>query len=485
MLKETPNQIKIIDFFKNHPGQNFYLRELARELNLDPGNLSRELNILHEQGQLLKITQGNLAFYSLRYWGSPSFSVDNILRSESLRNYLKKIEPELIKFTQTLIRTPSVAGVNPEEEIAQLIFDKAKSFDLTSRLIAKDRRRPNLIIDLEQKPDPSESFFLFLGHLDTIGPGSIENWSYYPFSGHVAGGRIYGRGAADMKAGLACELFTLKLIHDLKIDLPIIPRLLLVSNEEGGSTSTPIFDIGMEYLLEEGWTQKALGAIYGYGGTLNVGIGHRGVLRARVTTQGEAIHTGNVKLQGREKSANAVTAMAEILLSFEKIKLPPTKHPSFPNHSNVITPGTMILHGGTAVSTIPDFCESVVEVRFLPGLNIKKVYHQLKEMAEKIAKQRGVKVELERFVRIPAVSLSPSEKIVQVVATACEKVYGQKVSTRGYGPANESFMLIQKGIPTVVFGPLGGKSHADNEFIYTNSLIKTLQVYLLVLLSYV
>lgn len=313
--------------------------------------------------------------------------------------------------------------------------------------------------------------------MDTIGIGEIDNWHYYPFSGHSAGGNIYGRGAIDMKAGIVAEMYTQAAIKDLGIDLPVSPRILLVSNEEGGSAATSIFDQGMEFLVGEGYV-AGVGAIYGYGGSYNVGIGHRGVLRIKVTTKGEAVHTGSIKWQEGEKGANAVTAMAEVLLALENLELPRVEHPCFVRHGNVITPGTMILHGGSAVSTVPDRCESVVEVRYLPGLKIDEVYEGIKGIIEGIATKRGVGVELARFVNIPAVCLSPTEKIVDAVSQAAEAVYGQQITARGYGPANESFMLIKRGIPTVVFGPLGGRAHSDNEFVEVASLAKTVSVYL-------
>lgn len=480
MSSTTPHQSEILAYLQKHI-RPVHLRELARRLKLDAGNLSRELKVLAAQGVIIKTRHANLSYFSIGSVSSVSRQRATFFPSH-LQHHFKRIEPDLIKFTQSLIRTPSIAGEQPEEKIAQLIFDKARGLGLFPRVVAKDRRRPNLVIDLASKLLPAKPIFLFLGHMDTIGIGEIDNWRYYPFSGHIAGGRIYGRGAADMKAGIACELFALKLIQDLKIELLVSPRILLVSNEEGGSTATPIFDIGMEHLIEEGLVEGTA-AIYGYGGSYNLGIGHRGVLRVRLATQGQAMHTGNLKWQRKERGMNAVTAMAEILLALENIKLPQTKHPSFPQHHNVITPGTMILHGGTAVSTVPDFCESVVEVRYLPGLDIRRVYHQIKEQAEKIASCRGIKVELERFVNIPAVSLSPTEKLVELLGQVCQSVYGRKISARGTGPANESFMLIKKGIPTVVFGPLGGCAHADDEFIYVDSLTKTIQVYLLTLMS--
>lgn len=407
----------------------------------------------------------------------------DLLDNSNVKKYLKKIERDLVKLCQSLIRIPSVSGENPEETIAQYIFDKAKEFKLSPKIIAKDRKRPNLVIDLDNKSSRKKPRFLFVGHMDTIGARDIEDWRYHPFSAHIANGRIYGRGAIDMKAGIACELYTLKLIQDLKIDLPVAPRIFLVSNEEGGASALSVFREGMEYLVDEGYVD-GIGAIYGYGGSYKIGIGHRGVLRVKIVVRGENVHTGSIKWQEREKGANAVTSMAEILLALEKMQLPKTKHPSFRKHGNVITPGTMILHGGSAVSTVPDFCESVVEVRYLPGLKIYKVFLKIKEIAEKLAKKCGVKVELEKFVDIPVVFLSPSEGVVRLVKSCCEDVYKEKIEVRGTGPANESYMLIKQGVPTVVFGPLGEGAHADNEYVRIDSLVKTIKVYLLVLLKY-
>jgi succinyl-diaminopimelate desuccinylase len=463
---------KILDFFRKDPRQSLYLRELARKLRKDPGNLSRELKKLTVQNKLVSHKRGNQLYFSLPLEkGAKPF-----LNRKILKEALKKERKGLVKLCQDLIRIPSVCGENPEEKIAHFIVKTAKEMGLSPKIFAKDKHRPNIVIDSDHSQNKN---FLLLGHMDTIGVGEIENWRYHPFSGHACQERIYGRGAIDMKGGIACQLYTLRLIKDLRLRLPYNIRLVLVSNEEGGSTATPIFDLGMQYLVKEGLVEGEA-AIYGYGGTYKIGIGHRGVLRVKITTIGESVHTGSVKWQEGQRGINAVTGMAEILLELEKIKLPKIQHPGFPRHGNVITPGVMILHGGTAVSTVPDRCESAVEVRFVPGLSPKKVFSQIKKIAEKVTTRRQeLKVNLEKFVEIPAISLSPSEKIIQVLKKTCEEVYGQSISIRGTGPANESFMLIKKGIPTVVFGPIGGKAHSDNEFVYINSLLKTVEVYLL------
>lgn len=469
-------ETRVLDFFKKNPKNQFYLRELGRKIDIDAGNLSRVLKKMVAGGQLLSEKKGNQIYFRL-----PE-SVGRITCSqEEIEAVVKRLEPDLIKFCQDLIRIPSVSGENPEEKIALFIYNQARGLGLRSQIIAKEKTRPNVIVDSNTN---KERCFLFLGHMDTVGIGAIDNWRYYPFSAHLAGGRIYGRGAADMKGGIACELYLLKLIDELGLDLPFNVRLVLVSNEEGGSTTRPIFDLGMEYLVKEGYIDGEA-AIYGYGGSYNIGIGHRGILRVKVTTLGEAVHTGSSKWEKGRRGVNAVTGMAEILLAMEKFKLPQKKHPHFPYHSNIITPGTMILHGGSAVSMVPDTCESTFEIRYLPGFPIRKVFHQIKEKAEKICQKRpGLKVNFEKFVEIPVVCLSPEEKLVKIAAKASEEVYKEPITARGFGPANESFMLIERGIPTIVFGPIGGRAHSDDEFVELNSLTKTVSAYLKILLAW-
>jgi len=466
----------ILNFFQAHFNETYYLRELARKLDVDPGNLSRLLEGLVKQEQLVAQKKGNQVYFSL----SDKFKRTTAPKDE-IKKAAERLKPDLIKFCQDLIRIPSVSGEQPEEKIAKFIEEHARSLGLRVQAVARDRHRPNLVIDSE--PEKKENF-LFLGHIDTIGIGAIDSWRYYPFSAHKSGGRIYGRGAVDMKAGVACEIYLLKLIRDLGLDLPFNVRIILVSNEEGGSTATPIFDLGLDYLVKEGFVE-GLAAIYGYGGAYNIGIGHRGILRVKISTFGELVHTGSLKWQRKERGVNAVTGMAEILLALEKLKVPHIEHPHFPNMGNVVTPGVMILHGGTAVSTVPDYCESVVEIRYLPRFPINKIYQKIKDITEAICRKRDkLKVSLEKFVEIPAVCLSPEEKIVNVLQEACKEIYGKPPSARGTGPANESFLLIERGIPTVVFGPTGGRAHSDDEFVEINSLTKTLEVYLNTLINF-
>lgn len=471
MTRARQRYQKITKFLAKNPGESFYLRELAQKLKQDPGNLSRDLKILVAQGKLAVRRRGSQTYYRLAI----PVEKQPLLNLEEVRRLAKNYEKEIAKLTQDLIRIPSICDENDEEEIAEFLAKKVRALGFSPQIVAKEKHRPNLIVNF----DPSKKdHFLLLGHMDTVGIGDIEDWRYYPFSGHISGGRIYGRGAADMKAGIACELYTLKILKELRLNLPLNVRLILVVNEEAGVTPTPVFDLGMVHLLEKGYV-KGRTAIYGYGGTYNLGIGHRGVLRLKITTHGESVHGGSIKWEKGDRGVNAVTGMAEILLALEKFRLPKTHHPSFPKHGNVLMPGGVILHGGTAVSVVPNLCESTVEVRYLPGLDIKKVHRQIKALVEKAAQKRpGLEVNVEKFMEIPPISLSPEERIIKILKKVCQEIYHQPITARGTGPANESFMLIKKGIPTVVFGPTGGRAHSDDEFVYINSFARTIEVYI-------
>ena len=130
MVKFSSQTKKVQDLFKKQPKEQFYLREIARKLKVDPGNLSRTLNNLVNQGILTKSKQGNLVYFSYNLGKHLDFSSEVFLKSSKVKEYFKKIEPEVIKFCQNLIRTPSVSGEDPEVRIARLIYEKAKAIGI-------------------------------------------------------------------------------------------------------------------------------------------------------------------------------------------------------------------------------------------------------------------------------------------------------------------------------------------------------------------
>jgi acetylornithine deacetylase/succinyl-diaminopimelate desuccinylase-like protein len=248
--------------------------------------------------------------------------------------------------------------------------------------------------------------------------------------------------------------------------------LAAVSDEESGATS----NIGVRHLLDNNLIQ-AKGAIYTYASDV-VCIGHRGLLRLEIVTTGKSVHTGGQAWNDGIEGTNAVTGLAAILLKLEATAIDAPPHAAFGSLRNVITPGT-IFKGGEFESVVPGNAAAIVDIRLLPGQNPNTVLEQIKSLLDHEMKLRpGLKTELKVKNSLPAVILDTNHPLVSIAVDVAQRATGRKWNAVGAGPANEGYMLINAGIPTLCgFGPRGDNAHAANEWIEINSLTNTVAMY--------
>ena len=389
---------------------------------------------------------------------------------KKLQSSAKSLEDNIVSFLDDLVSLKSVNGANNEEDIAVRISEEAHKLNLQSQIEALDKNRPNVLISHGEGPFE----FLFVAHMDTVAAGTEESWSSPPFKPTKRDGRIYGRGTADNKAGVACALYTISMMKDLLLidNQNIKVTLAAVSDEESGATS----NIGVRHLLDNNLIQ-AKGAIYTYASDV-VCIGHRGLLRLEIVTTGKSVHTGGQAWNDGIEGTNAVTGLAAILLKLEATAIDAPPHAAFGSLRNVITPGT-IFKGGEFESVVPGNAAAIVDIRLLPGQDPNTVLEQIKSLLNHEIKLRpGLKVELKVKNSLPAVTLDTNHPLVSIAVDVAQRATGRKWNAVGAGPANEGYMLINAGIPTLCgFGPRGDNAHAANEWVEINSLTNTVAMY--------
>lgn len=382
----------------------------------------------------------------------------------------KRFEPYLISFLQDLVKIASINGKNPEKYIADRIIQEAKLLNLNACLVSKINDRPNVLVNLGS----GKHGFLLVAHLDTVPVGNAESWTHHPFDAEIKNGILYGRGSADNKAGIACSLYTLALIQKLNlIDLSTSKVIFAgVADEESGASSP----IGMRYLLE----QKQLpvqAAIYTYTSDI-ICIGHRGLLRFELTSVGETIHTGSEAWSQKECGVNAVTALCSVLLKLEKLNLSVPKSPAFQHLNCTITPGTTF-QGGEWQGMVPALAKATVDVRMLPGQTSEEILKTLQSIIqEEMSSRPGLNITFEVTINLPSVEIPIDDPLVKITKKIAQAISGHEWAARGAGPANEGYMLIQAGIPTLCgFGAKGGNPHAPDEWVEVASLTETVAIY--------
>jgi len=226
------------------------------------------------------------------------------------------------------------------------------------------------------------------------------------------------------------------------------------------------------------------GAIYTYASDI-VCIGHRGLLRVRLTARGQAIHTGSAEWSRKEGGVNAVTGLAEVLIALEALDLPAPTHPAFAGLSCTITPGTLI-SGGEFESMVPAKAEAMVDVHLMPGQTAESVIAAMKETVDATLRRRpGLTIDMRIKNNLPGAAIPADHALVAAAEEATRRFTGRAWPVAGAGPANEGYMLIEAGIPTLCgFGPTGGSAHAPDEWIAIDSLAPTLAMYSSIIVDY-
>jgi succinyl-diaminopimelate desuccinylase len=277
------------------------------------------------------------------------------------------------------------------------------------------------------------------GHLDVV-PGRPEQ-----FAPRVDGDRLYGRGAYDMKGGLASMMCAL---HDLREHSRVRVHFVCVSDEE----SEDLEQRGSDYLVEQGYVGDF--AITGEPTNMHIGIQAKGVLAMRVEIAGKAAH-GSTPWAGD----NAVLKAFDIFRQIETLPFARESSDMFDRPS--INLGR--IWGGDALNKVPDTCVIDVDVRYLPGQDPETIRAAVNDLPDASV----VKV----FHRRPAM-VARENPFVQALGRAISHIApppGEQLSV-GRDGASDAISFLEAGVPAVECGPVGDGHHGPEEWVSVRSL---------------
>jgi succinyl-diaminopimelate desuccinylase len=277
------------------------------------------------------------------------------------------------------------------------------------------------------------------GHLDVV-PARPEQ-----FSPRLDGDRLFGRGAYDMKGGLAAMMLA---VHDLASQDGVRVHFVCVADEE----SEELEQRGSDYLVEQGYLGDF--AITGEPTDMHIGIQAKGVLAMRIEVTGKAAH-GSTPWIGDNAVLKAIDVFRQIeILPFARESSDLFDRPS-------INLGRII--GGDALNKVPDLCAIDVDVRYLPGQDADDIRAAVDELPD----ARVVKV----FHRRPAI-VDRDNPFVQALGEAIARVAppdGEQISV-GRDGASDAISFLEAGVPAVECGPVGAGHHGPEEWVSVRSL---------------
>lgn len=402
------------------------------------------------------------------------------MTQETVGDLIESWAEEIVGFAGELIATPSETPPGDERKVASLLVNKLERLGLRGACVVSEiPERPNVIVRL--KGTSGGPVLAYIAHTDTKPVGDVrDQWETDPFQPAIKDGRLYGLGAADMKAAVAAFVYAaaaLKQAGPLRGDL----LLALVADEEGGGR------YGAHYLATQ-YGLKADMAIIGEppGVTREweyLHIGCRGACCFNIKVYGTQMHSS---VSDRLQSVNASIKLADLMVRMSReFKLNFTPHPLYPGGVTVNL--GVRLKGGVCFGVYPGYAEFSTDIRTLPGMQKASVLQDLEAFLEARRKEDpSLKVELE-LAPPPGDWIAPTEvsqdlPIVQALARASESVLGFRPPLSIYPAATDSPKFqLEAGIPTVPAYGAGMLSvcHGANEWVGVKSIIQASKIYAL------
>lgn len=385
---------------------------------------------------------------------------------------VESLENDLIGLTRDLVRIPSENPPGNEEGVAQFVSNQLDSIGFNVELVEPKPKRVNTLGNLEGIGNGSN--FLFNGHYDTVPLGNLEFWAMDPHEGEVRDGKIFGRGAGDMKGGIASAVIAARALMECGIQLKGNLLIHAVADEETGSS------YGTRYLVENGYeTRKNVDlAVIGEGSVFKDKIYARTAVRGlqwlKIISKGKAVHGSRP-----EEGVNAVLNMCKILLALNEHDFKYTPHDLLPKPT--IAAGTLI-NGGTKENVIPELCEAVCDIRVIPGMSSLDVINEAKGVINELKKNDpNINAEVSSLFWWPTSEISKSEDVFQIALRAVANVAGYELLPRGTSGSNDTAWLtgIAK-IPAMAFGPgdnYQSGAHGANEWVSIERLVDFAKIY--------
>jgi acetylornithine deacetylase len=407
--------------------------------------------------------------------------------------WIDRKRDEIIGFLQDLIRIPSVTG--EEGEIQHFIAGHLRAMGLQIDIWEPDRAalkghpayvavssgyegRPNVVGLL--KGSGGGKSLLFNGHVDVIPAGAAGSWDKAPWSGEVEEGRIYGRGASDMKAGLAAMTMAVQSIlrSGIRLKGDVILEYTVDEELSGNGTLACVL---------KGY--RADGGICCETSSMRVQPGSIGRIWFEIKVKGKA-----AGIQRRWEGVNAIDKgyrVSRAVSDFERVRIQRVSHPLYPDIRGAIPCMVGVFESGSYPSAFPDACLLKGSLATVPGEDSNAVKAEFSRfLAQQVAddpwlKDHPPEVAFVGYFAEPS-EIPPDSPIVGLLCENFTGVTGRRPVISGReGAADIRFLNRYGQTPTVIFGPgMTEQMHANNEWAPVEDLIQATKVLALTVLEW-
>ncbi|MCK5316730.1 MAG: ArgE/DapE family deacylase [Anaerolineales bacterium] len=355
---------------------------------------------------------------------------------------------------------PTGAG---EAEIAAYVADALNKLNLEVDTLESEPGRPSVVGTL--KGTGGGRSLMLNGHVDTVAIDEMLD----PFSATVGDGKMYGRGAYDMKCGLAACMTAVKSLIDTGVSLAGDVLVAAVADEEYASLGTA--EVIKHHQVDA--------AIVTESTELEICIAHRGYIHIEVETIGRAAHGSRFK-----EGIDANMRMGYFLAELDKLEKDLRARKAHP----LIGPPSLhagVLKGGTGPSTYAASCKLVIERRTIPGETESQIVGELQTIIDRLtAVDPTFEATLKILLARNAFEVDPERDVVKVLQQSAKEVLGKQPELVGQPYWMDTALLSDAGVEAVAMGPIGAGAHSKEEWVDLDSVIQMAEVLAQVIQSY-
>ncbi|HIY92585.1 ArgE/DapE family deacylase [Companilactobacillus sp. HBUAS56275] len=347
-----------------------------------------------------------------------------------------------------------------ELKVASYLKDLLAKYDIESEIKIIRGNRANLVAEIGHgKPVLGIS-----GHMDVVAAGNLDDWDSDPYQLTEKDGQLYGRGATDMKSGLAALVITMIELHHQGLPKQGTIRLMATMGEEVGEE-------GSSYFLEDGSMDDVDGLVIGEPSGYNIGYAEKGSMDIKFISKGKASHSSMP-----EKGFNAIDPLMNLLIEANTIfRDENIKHDSV----GPLIFNTTLISGGDQVNSIPDHAEAEINARTIPEYDNQKIIDVLNDLIKKY-NSHGAQISFDPYMNEYPVLMDPKNALVAPMKKLMEQYTDEEVHVSPISPVTDASNLVKnkpKDLPFLITGPGNDTPHQVNEHVDKQMYFNFINIY--------
>jgi succinyl-diaminopimelate desuccinylase len=370
---------------------------------------------------------------------------------------------ETVDFLKDLLQAKSVNPPGNEEPVARKIAAMLQGAGVEAEIRSIEHSRANVVARI--LGSGAKKSLVYSGHMDTVAVGEVP-WDFDPFGAEEHEGRIYGRGASDMKSGLAAMVVAITEVSRSGARLQGDLILAATAGEEVDCR-------GAKALVEAGLLEGVGAMAISEPSNGEIFVAHKGALWVEITCYGKTAH-GSMPEQG-VNAIEHMNALIDALRDDFEFRY---------EHHDLLGEPTMnlgVISGGTQPNVVPDVCRLRIDVRTVPGQNHREILDGFQALAQEIETNSPAKFELTVLNDKPSVSTPADEEIVGTAVRTLDELFEKRLQPSGVRYFTDASVFVPgagDSLPVIIYGP-GDEAlaHQPNEYVEVAKYLDAITFY--------